>query len=120
MPTRPSSLTAGKTSLIEDSVPAQLDYTPQRFKENAAVHLARAQHAIDKHDGHLLDLEAHAVGGKLHLDLEGVALELDGVEIDGLEHLAAIAHEACRGVTHLHAGNQSHIGRPLPKQITAE
>ena len=79
--------TAHEAFLVEDGVPPQLNHAPQGLKEDARVHLARSQHAVHKHDGYLLDPEAHAVGSELHLDLEGIDLELDGVQIDGLQHL---------------------------------
>lgn len=99
-----------KTLFVEDGVPTQLDDTPQGFEKDAAIHFARAQDAIDEHDGNFLDDEAHAVGCEFHLYLERIALELDAIQIDGLQHLTAIAHIARRRVTHLHARNQAHIG----------
>ena len=70
--------------LVENGIPPQLDDAPQGLKEDAAVHLARALNTVDKHDGDFLDGESHAMGCKLHLDLESIALELDGIEIEGL------------------------------------
>ena len=74
---------AGKALLVENGIQAQLDNTPQCLKEDATVHLACAQHAVDEHNGYLLDNEAHTVGCKLHFNLERIALELDAVQVDG-------------------------------------
>ena len=99
--------------LVENRVPTQLDHPPQRLKEDAAVHLARAQNTVNEHNGYLLDGEAHAMGCELHLNLECIALELDGIQVDGLQHLATVAHIAGSGIFHLHARNQPDIGRRI-------
>src|SRR5919202_1323019 len=64
------------------------------------AHLALADLAVRKDDGHLFDAEAltHAlVDG---LDLKGVAFQADGVEVERLEHAAPVALESCGAVAH--------------------
>ena len=51
---------------------------------------------VDEDDGQLDDAEAELVDPVRHLDLEPVALRVDGIEIDRLEHPAAEALEAAR------------------------
>ena len=48
---------------------------------------------------------------ELHLDLERISLELDSVKVNRQQHLATIAHVACRGVAYLHSRDQADIGR---------
>ena len=94
---------------VEGAAPLELDHAKHGLAKDAAVHLAGAQHAVDKHDGHLYNLEAHLVGGVFHLDLEGIALKLNLVEVDALQHLSPVAHKAGCGVVHVHAGDDAHI-----------
>ena len=93
------------------AVPLQADDAEDGFAEDAGVHLRRAQLAVDEDDGHLVDAEGVLVGGELHLYLEGVALKADAVQRDGLEHAAAVAHEARRGVVDGQAGDEAHVFR---------
>ena len=51
------------------------------------------------------------MGRELHLNLEGIALEADGIEVDGLQHAAAIADEACRGVVDVQTCHHAHVLR---------
>mgnify|MGYP007122063997 CR=1 FL=1 len=71
------------------AVPAQPHHAEESLGEDAARHLRRALAAVHEDDRHLLDLEADLVGGELHLNLEGVALEANLVKLDGLQHAAA-------------------------------
>ena len=41
--------------------------------------------------------------------MEGIALETDGVEVDGLQHAATVAHEARCGVVDRQARNDAHV-----------
>ena len=104
-------LTVNFRILLEPAVPLQADDAEDGFAEDAGVHFRGAQLAVDEDDGHFLHLCAALVGGELHLDLEGIALEADGVEVDGLQHAAAVAHEARRGVVDGQARNDAHVFR---------
>ena len=97
--------------LLPQAVPLQADDAEDGLAEDAAVHLGRAQLAVDEDDGHLADAEAVFVGGELHLYLEGVALEADAVQGDGLEHAPPVADEARRGVVDGQAGDEAHVFR---------
>ena len=97
--------------LLEPTIPPQTHDSESGFGEDASGHLARAQLAVDEDDGHFLDAEAAFVGGELHLNLEGVAFEADGVEVNGLEHLAAVADETGGGVVNVQAGDELHVLR---------
>ena len=80
------------------------------FTEDAAGHLACAQLAVDEDNGHFLYPEAEAQGGVFHLYLEGVALEADVVQADGLQHFARPADEARRGVAQRDAEYCADVG----------
>ena len=100
-----------KLFLVEPGLQFQLNHAKHGFAKDATAHLAGSQHAVHKHDGHFLDFEAHGIGGKFHFYLEGIALELDVVKVDGLKHFTLVADEAGRGVVNLHAGDNAHIDR---------
>ena len=38
-----------------------------------------------------------------------IALEADGIKIDSLQYLAAIADESCCGIMYLETGNETHV-----------
>ena len=93
----------------EPSVPAQTHDTEEGLAEDAAAHLACAFAAVDEDDGHLFNLKANLVGRKLHLYLEGIALEANLVERDGLEHATLVALKAGCGVVNAEACDKAHI-----------
>ena len=95
----------------EPAVPAQTHHAKERLAEDAAAHFARALATVDEHHRHLLDLEANLVGGVFHLNLEGIALEADLIEVDGLQHTATVADEARGGVVDADARDKAHILR---------
>lgn len=104
-------LTVNFRIFLEPAVPLQADDAEDGFAKDAGVHFRGAQLAVDEDDGHFLHLCAALVGGELHLDLEGITLEADGVEVDGLQHAAAVAHEARRGVVDGQARDDAHVFR---------
>ena len=59
------------------------------------------------------------MGGVFHFDLEGVALETDLVQLDRLEHLAAVALESGGGIVHLEAGHEADVGRGVVRHEDA-
>ncbi len=67
---------------------------PDRLEHDAAAHLRAADLAVDERDRHFDDAEAGTKGAVRGLDLKCVAPGVDGVEVDRLEHLAAVALEA--------------------------
>src|SRR5919201_3264212 len=64
------------------------------------AHLARAHLAVGEDDGHFFDAEALAHALVDRLDLESVAFQADGVEVERLQHAAPVALESCGAVTH--------------------
>ena len=95
--------------LAEPSVPSEAHDTEYGLAKDAAVHLRGAQLAVDEDDGYLLDLESALIGGEFHLYLEGVAFEAYLVELNGLQHLAAVALEACGSILHLDTRHKLHV-----------
>ena len=93
----------------EQAVPLQADDAEDGFAEDGAVHLGSAEHAVHEYYRHLHHAEAHAVGRELHLYLEGIALETDGVEVERLKHAAAVAYEAGGGVVDRYARDEAHV-----------
>ena len=93
----------------EPAVEAEADDAEEGFAEDAAIHLADALNAVDEDDWHFLNLKADFVGRKLHLYLEGIALEAYLVEVDGLEDFTAIALEAGSGVVDLEACDHTDV-----------
>lgn len=94
---------------MEPAVPLQPDDPEDSFAEDAAVHLGGAQLAVDEDDGYLLHPEAAFVGRELHLYLEGISFEAYFVQIDGLQHPAAVAHESSCGVVNGQPRDEAHI-----------
>lgn len=70
---------------------------------------ARAEFAVDKYHGHLLDFEPEFVSCKLHFDLEGISLKAYGVQVDSFEHFTTIANKSGCGVVQGHPCNSAHI-----------
>ena len=69
-------------------------HLPDRLEHDRAVHLRGAVLAVGERDRDLDDAEAGAAHAVRRLDLERVALRVDRVERDRLEHAAAEALEA--------------------------
>ena len=95
--------------LTEPSVPSEAHDAEERFAEDAATHLAGALAAIDKHDGHLLNLTTNLLRGELHLYLEGIAFETYLIQFDGLEHATAVTLEARCGVVYLETRHHAYV-----------
>src|SRR5207253_9831297 len=72
---------------------AQERHAPHGLEHDRAAHLRVALLAVGERDRHLDDAEARALCPVGRLDLEGVALRVDRVEVDGLEHVPAEALE---------------------------
>ena len=95
-----------------EAVPvAELEDPEESLLEDRGIHLRSPQHAILEGNGYLLDLEAKTVGGVLHLDLEGIALEVYFGKDHRLEYSATIADEASRRVLDRHEGDEAHVER---------
>lgn len=92
-----------------DFAEAEFDDAPEGFAEDAAGHFGGAFLAVDKDDGHFRYLEAQFVGCVLHFYLEAVAVHADVVEVDGAQHLGAVALEAGRAVVNLHSKNLADV-----------
>ena len=89
--------------------PTQIEHAKHGLLENAFAHLRLSLATVGEDNRHFLNLEAEFPSRVFHLDLEGITYELDTVEVDGLEHLARVAHEACRGIAHLHTGDETNV-----------
>ena len=89
---------------------AQLPDVRHRLDDDVVGHLRLADLAIDEDDRQFDDTEAEPMDAPRHLDLEAVALGVDGVEVDRLEHLAAKA---------LEAAGQVAVGSPRRPRVEA-
>jgi hypothetical protein len=85
-----------------------------RLEEDRPAHLGDAFGAIREADGHFDDGEAFAQRAVRPLDLEGVALRVDRVEIDGFEDTAPVALEAAGEIADAHSENQTGVQRAAP------
>src|SRR4051812_30389503 len=103
-PRMPPASTGGADPL-SGSARAQthLRHAPDRLGGDLPRHLAGAGFAVVEHDRHLAHAKAVAAGAVGQLDLERVALRAHGVELDGLQDLAAKALEAAGEVADLEA-----------------
>src|SRR4029453_18282107 len=61
-----------------------------------------------------------AKGAVRRLNLKGVALRLDCIEVDALEHIAAIALEASGEVAHRHAEQDARVPRAAGRDETPQ
>lgn len=87
----------------------QLDDTENGFTENTAVHLRATQLAVDEDNRHFHHFEPALIGSEFHLYLKGITFEADGIEVDGFQHLAAVALEAGSGIMNRQTGDESHV-----------
>ena len=71
--------------LADDGLGAQLPNDADRLDENLPAHLGGAGGAVDEDNRNLDDAHALADRPVGHLDLERVAVRVDGVDVDGLE-----------------------------------
>lgn len=72
-------LTVVFSEVVLNALPSELHYTPNGFTEDTGTHLTGAQLSVDEYDRYFLDFESHFVCGELHLNLEGIAFESDGI-----------------------------------------
>ena len=101
------SILVGET--LEAVPVAELEDPEESLLEDRGIHLRCTQYTVFEGDGYLLDLEAKAVGGVLHLDLEGIALEVYFGKDHRLKYSATIADEASRRVLDRHEGDEAHV-----------
>src|SRR4029453_4616567 len=81
-------------------------HLPDALEHDRVTHLRASDLTVDEHDRHLDDAEARAHRPAGGLDLEGVALRVDRVEVDRLQHLPPVALEPPGEVTDGHAEDQ--------------
>src|SRR5262249_44987968 len=86
--------TGARSDLAPNCSQSQSGHLPDRLEDDRPAHLGAADLAVDELDRHLDDAEAGAERAVGHLDLEGVALRVDRVEVYRLQHVGAIASEA--------------------------
>src|SRR5690348_7527046 len=98
-----TSFTARSLQTAHERAEPEQRHPPHGFEHDRAAHLRVPLGAVDEDDRHLGDAEAGALGPVRGLDLERVALGVDPVEGDRLQHLAADALEAAGEVAHLNA-----------------
>ena len=96
-------------SIVLPLAEAEGEDAEESLLEDLHAHFGGAEDAVGEDDGDLEDFEAQAGGGVLHFDLEGIADELDLVELHFLEDLAAVADEAGGGVEDAHASDEVDI-----------
>ena len=111
------------TGELADGLAASHDWVAvlHRSEKNGIgpAYLAGFRHALDHGAGYLMEMdsdfshdpEAGAHGPIGELDLKGIALRADAVEVDRLEHLPAEALKAARQIVHGQAEHESRVGR---------
>ena len=61
------------------------------------------------------------MSGILHLYLESIALKADCIQINGFQHLTAIANESGCSIMHLETGYDTHVFRSeIAHQYTSD
>jgi hypothetical protein len=83
--------------------------------DDGAAHLRRSLCPVGEGDRHLLDPKALSDRAVGHLDLERVALRVDGLEIDRLEHGAPEALEPARQVVNGESEQHARVERASPR-----
>src|SRR5438046_4489582 len=106
-----SSCIGSMLQLAQQGPEAERRYLPDRLEHDRPAHLRMTFLAVDEPDRHLGDAEALAERPVGRLDLEGVALGVDRLEVDRLEHGAAIALEAAGQVVHSHTEQEPRVKR---------
>src|SRR6478752_7548152 len=111
---------------------AQQSHAPHGFEHDSAAHLRVPDRAIVEDDRYLDHPEAATLGAVGQLDLEGVALGGDRVEVERLEHGAPEALEAAGRILDAHpqprrrvqraaagdrAANQPPVADPAPGDV---
>src|SRR3954463_14438396 len=81
----------------------QQRHLQHRLENDRAAHLRRALRPVDEDDGDLLDAKSFPEDAVCRLDLERIALRLDRVEVERLEHLPSEALEPARQVADAYA-----------------
>lgn len=76
---------APESDLAEGGLGAEAPHDADRLQEDLPAHLGRSRGAVDEHDGDLLDPHALAERAVGHLDLEGVAVGVDGIDVDRVQ-----------------------------------
>src|ERR1700685_1177771 len=89
---------------------AQQRHEPHSLGGDPPGHLALALLAVFEDDRHLDDAKAGPRRTVGELDLEGVALRADAVEVDLFEHLAEEALAAAGQVAHAQAEDPARVG----------
>src|SRR5581483_7557413 len=85
-----------------------------RLEEDRAAHLRMARGAVDEADRHLDDAKALLERPVRPLDLERVALGVDGAEVDRLEHPTRVALEPAGQVVDPDAEHRACVERAAP------
>ena len=96
---------------MKQTPPFQLQDTEQCLPENGRVHFGGTQHPVDKDDRHFDNLEPTDVSREFHLNLESIPLEMDMIQVDGLQYAPTIAFKPSRRVMYLHTGHPTDINR---------
>src|SRR5204862_3081081 len=101
----------GELWLPEETRRPWRGHLPDRLGEDRLRHLRRAGLAVDERDRDLDDTEAGPDRTVRRLDLEGVALRRDPVQVDRLEHLAPVALEAAGQIADRQAEDRPRVER---------
>ena len=78
----------------EQRLHAQSEHHQHRLAHDVSAHFALAHAAVDERDRHFVDAEAVLIAAVIHLDLEGVAVRANALQVQLLQHVPAEALEA--------------------------
>ena len=107
---------ATRPGVVHSRLDAPFRDLDQRLANVGSAHLGDAEFALGEGDRHLDDDEPVVQGAPGQIDLEAVALGVHAVEIDRLEHFAAIGAVAGGDVMDVDAQRQPRIGVGRPGQ----
>src|SRR5207248_10576768 len=99
---------------------AQRRHLLDGLEDDRPAHLRRTLGAVDEADRHLDYAKALADRAIRAFDLERVALRVNVVEGDRLEHVAPVALEASSQVAHAHAEQHPRVERAAPGDDAAD
>src|SRR5205085_7683626 len=108
-----------RSKLADQRFAAQAPYDTDGFGENSTVHFRVAERAIDEDDGHLDYAKTTPDRAVRHFDLERVAVRVNRLEVDLLEHPSMERFEARREIADGHAEDHARVERAPFRQYLA-
>src|SRR6266849_7914446 len=105
---------ARRSELSSECGEPQPRHVHDRLEEDRAAHLRYALRSVSEPDRHLDDGEALPQGAIRPLDLEGVALRMDRLQVDSLEDTSPVALEPAGEIADSHPEDEPRVQRAAP------